>query len=168
VNHNSCLQPVSRSDAKVLFLGTLPGTVSISRREYYAQPINAFWRIISAIIGSDPGVSYEHRCRNLIANKIALWDVCASARRAGSLDSSILDPVPNDFNEFFIAHKKIELICFNGKTAERLYTRTVFPNLSEDGQRIQTIALPSTSSANARVRFEQKLDAWKRAFDTIS
>jgi len=167
VNQHSCLRPISRSDAKVLILGTLPGVVSISRREYYAQPTNAFWRIISAIIGSDPQVSYEHRCRALIENKIALWDVCASARRAGSLDSSIRDSVPNDFGEFFTAHKDIALICFNGKEAERHYTEMVFPNLSDDGQRIQTITLPSTSSAHARIRFQQKLDVWKRALTAI-
>src|SRR6266851_4512441 len=104
----SCgFKAISRSDARVLILGTLPGKVSLETREYYAQPRNAFWRIMAELIGRLPEPCYEHRKRQLIERVIALWDVLASGYRAGSLDSAIQlsTAVSNDFRAFFNTHK---------------------------------------------------------------
>ena len=118
---------VARADARVLILGTLPGKVSLERGEYYAQPRNAFWRIMGELAGASPDLPYTDRLRLLKENGIALWDVCAAGQRSGSLDSAIrLSTVEtNDFSGFLRAHAGVGLICFNGKKAKEIYDRKV-------------------------------------------
>ena len=153
---------VARPDARVLVLGSLPGQVSLRERQYYAQPRNDFWKIMGVLVGASPERPYADRLEALNAHRIALWDVCASAQRPGSLDASIRHAtvVANDFATFFRAHKKIGLICFNGRKAADLYRRFVLPGLPEPLQAIHCEALPSTSPAHAAMSFEQKLARW--------
>jgi hypoxanthine-DNA glycosylase len=153
---------VARPDARVLVLGSLPGQASLRERQYYAQPRNDFWRIMGALADAAPDLPYVQRLGALEAHRIALWDVCASARRPGSLDASILlgSVVPNDFAAFLPAHPQIRLICFNGRTAADLYRRFVLPNLPASLQSIRCETLPSTSPAHAAMRFEEKLARW--------
>jgi hypoxanthine-DNA glycosylase len=101
----------------------------------------------------------------LVQRKIALWDVCASAERVGSLDSSILvaSVVPNDFRVFLHAHGDIRLICFNGGGAERLFGRLVLPRLAASQARIPRVRLPSTSPAHAGMKGDEKLRLWRDA-----
>jgi hypoxanthine-DNA glycosylase len=154
--------PVSRTDARVLVLGSLPGQVSLRERQYYAQSRNDFWKIMGALVGASPERAYADRLRALKAHRIALWDVCASAQRPGSLDASIRHAtvVANDFAAFFRTHPRIRLICFNGRKAADLYRRFVLPGLPKPSQAIRCEPLPSTSPAHAAMRFEQKLARW--------
>src|SRR5512139_2464129 len=95
--------PIAAPDARVLILGSLPGQTSLARQQYYAQPHNAFWRVMGELFGAGLDLPYEERGTILIAHRIALWDVCKAASRPGSLDSSI-DPrsvIANDFRRFF-------------------------------------------------------------------
>ena len=92
--------PVAATGARVLVLGSLPGAESLRRREYYAQPRNAFWPIFGAIVGAGPALPYSARLARLEAAGIALWDVCASARRDGSLDADIRNHQPNALAAF--------------------------------------------------------------------
>ena len=78
---------ISRSDARVLILGSLPGVRSIEAVEYYAHPRNTFWPIMAAITGA--AGDYAQRCNVLRASGIAVWDVVASSVRPGSLDANI-------------------------------------------------------------------------------
>ena len=153
---------VARPDARVLVLGSLPGQVSLRERQYYAQPRNDFWKIMGALAGASPDLPYADRLEALKAQRIALWDVCASARRPGSLDSSIrhASVVTNDFAVFLRSHRRIRLICFNGRKAADLYRRLVLPGLPGPMQAIRCETLPSTSPAHAAMRFEQKLVRW--------
>lgn len=98
--------PLASTAATVLILGTLPGRTSLARGEYYAQPRNAFWPIMGDLFGAGPDLPYAERTSRLIERRIAVWDVCASAKRAGSLDSKIAigSILPNDFNGFFASH----------------------------------------------------------------
>ena len=98
--------PVSRADARVLILGSLPGQVSLARVQYYAQPRNAFWPIMGRLFGAAPELPYEERLERLMARGVALWDVCAEGRRPGSLDQKIdrASVAPNDFAGFLAAH----------------------------------------------------------------
>jgi double-stranded uracil-DNA glycosylase len=157
--------PIAAADAHVLVLGSLPGRASLARGEYYAQPRNAFWTIMGTLLGFEPSADYAQRQRALIAARVALWDVCAAAVRAGSLDSAIRRDtvVPNDLRRFLQAHDRIGQICFNGATAATLYVRCVLPTLSPAQQAIPRVILPSTSPAHAALRFEAKREQWARA-----
>ena len=154
--------PVADASARVVVLGSLPGPVSLRERQYYAQPRNAFWPIMGALFGASVARSYDERLRILIKHGIALWDVCASARRVGALDADIrrTSVVPNDLAGFLESHPQVRLICFNGQTAAQLYRRHVLPTLQESLQGIRCETLPSTSPAHAAMRFEEKLERW--------
>jgi hypoxanthine-DNA glycosylase len=156
--------PVSSPSAKVLILGSLPGRLSLERAEYYANPQNAFWKIVASNLRELP-CDYPDRAAALIQRNIALWDVLAAASRSGSLDADIADDaIPNGFRAFFHVHCKISLICFNGGTAASLYRRHVLPTLAEKQRAIEQHTLPSTSAANASLPFTKKLERWSIAF----
>ena len=151
--------PIAGPDARILVLGSLPGRRSVQEQQYYAHPQNAFWRIMHELAGAEGG--YEARCRALVDNRIALWDVLAASVRPGSLDADIrVDSAQvNDFNRFFNTHPGIVRICFNGRKAAQMFERFV---AVEDG-RFQYEQLPSTSPAFAAMRFEHKLARWRAA-----
>ncbi len=154
--------PIGAPSARILILGSLPGGLSLQRGEYYAQPQNAFWRIMGALFDAGPNLPYAERIRRLIARDLAVWDVCASARRAGSLDASIASEsvVPNDFAGFFAAHPRIDSIGLNGAAAAALYERHVERTLAPQRTRMRRVRLPSTSPAHASMCFDEKLAAW--------
>jgi len=160
---------VARADARVLVLGSLPGKVSLQRGEYYAQPRNAFWRIMGEIAGASPDRPYKDRLQLLIEHGIALWDVCAAGRRSGSLDSAIELPTveTNDFGEFLRVHSGIRLICFNGQKAKEIFDRKVSPQPPYLFERICYEVLPSTSPAHAGMPFEQKLSRWRAVLGEV-
>lgn len=157
--------PIADPRARVLVLGSLPGVKSLEMREYYAQPFNAFWRIMGELVGAGAALEYPARLVRLRAHGIAVWDVLAAGERDGSLDSAIVraSMVVNDFGAFFAHHPQLRLICFNGNTAAGLFTRKVLPRLAPDWAAIERRALPSTSPAYASMRFEQKLARWREA-----
>jgi double-stranded uracil-DNA glycosylase len=153
--------PVSRPDARVLILGTLPGEASLRACEYYAQPRNAFWQIVQCLFGIERTLPYEVRVDGLKHKGIALWDVCGAARRPGSLDTKISSSTvePNLFEPFLARHPCIELMCFNGQKSHQLFQRMVQPTLSESDH-LRFEVLPSTSAALA-VPLEEKLSRWR-------
>lgn len=161
--------PIAAPDARVLILGSLPGQVSLAHRQYYAQPQNAFWRIMGALVGAGPELPYAVRAERLRAHGVALWDVCKAAARPGSLDASIdlASVVPNDFRAFFREHCGIVAVCTNGGTATRLYARLVVPGLAEPARSLPLHPLPSTSPAHASLRFAQKLERWRVVIDLL-
>lgn len=157
--------PLSAPDARVLILGSMPGTASLAAGEYYAHPRNAFWSIIEAVFGIRRDRPYAQRCRQLVGHGVAVWDVLAQCRRPGSLDASIErdSMVVNDFDGFLAAHPGVARICFNGATAEQVFRRRV---LSASGTRLADIALlrlPSTSPAHAAMSVAQKVEHWQAA-----
>jgi TDG/mug DNA glycosylase family protein len=157
--------PVGTAAARVLILGSLPGAESLRRREYYAQPRNAFWPILGALVGAGPALPYAARLGRLGDAGIALWDVCAAARREGSLDAAI-EPgsvLANDFAAFYAAHPAIGRVCFNGRTAAALYRRHVLGGLPADAQALALVELPSTSPAHAAMSLAEKTRRWRGA-----
>jgi hypoxanthine-DNA glycosylase len=155
--------PIGGASARLLILGSLPGQTSLQRGEYYAQPRNDFWRIMGSLFGAGPDLSYAQRAQRLVAHEVAIWDVCASARRSGSLDAAIAPAsvVANDFEAFFGAHPDIALIGLNGAAAAALYERYVARKLAPLQAHIRRERLPSTSPAHAAMSFDAKLAAWK-------
>jgi double-stranded uracil-DNA glycosylase len=156
--------PIADAAAQTLILGTMPGAASLQARQYYAHPRNAFWQILADLLGFDPNLDYAARKRHAIAAGVAVWDVLQSCERRGSLDAKIESSsiVTNDFERFFACHPRIETVCFNGATAERLYRRHVLPTLS--GIPRNHVRLPSTSPANAGIPASRKARLWRAAF----
>lgn len=153
--------PIARPDARVLILGSLPGRRSIAEQQYYAHPQNSFWKIMGELFGTSG--DYDTRCRRLVDNRIALWDVLHSSVRPGSMDADIRveSASVNDFASFFEQHASIDLIAFNGKKAEELFARFVDASIMPD--RIMRTSLPSTSPAYATMPFSAKLEIWRVA-----
>ncbi|MGV8991782.1 MAG: DNA-deoxyinosine glycosylase [Thiobacillus sp.] len=160
--------PIADAHARILILGSLPGQVSLRQQQYYAHPNNAFWKIMGRLFDVDPRLSYTERVQRLMQNGIALWDVCAAAKRPGSLDSAIVHAsvVPNDFAAFIESHPDIVLIGFNGGKAADLYRRLVLPVLPATLRAIHTETLPSTSPAHAAMTFDDKLARWAGVLQT--
>ncbi len=159
---------VSSPDVRVLVLGSLPGLLSLERGEYYANPQNAFWKIMAARMPDLPS-DYSGRVSALIEHHIALWDVLAAATRSGSLDADIgEDAIPNNFRAFFRIHAGIRLIAFNGKAAAKLYERYVMPTLAGAQRAIPQDTLPSTSAAHAKLSFVQKVARWSVLFGDVA
>lgn len=165
MNHCASFPPVAESNARVLILGSMPGTKSLQAQQYYAHPNNSFWKIMGLLCGFDAGAPYEHRLAALTQSGIALWDVLQSCARTGSLDSAIEadSVVVNDFSAFFEQHPHIEMVCFNGAAAERYYTRHALPTLAPSPLRY--VRLPSTSPAHAALAFANKLAVWRAALN---
>lgn len=134
-------------------------------RQYYAQPQNVFWRIMDSLFGAGPALDYAVRVERLVASRIAVWDVLAAGERSGSLDSAIVASsiVINDFGAFFERHGDLGLICFNGAKAAELYRRRVQPALAPRFAALEQHVLPSTSPANASLKFDIKLARWSAA-----
>ena len=83
-------QPISHPDARILILGSMPSRESLARQQYYAHPRNAFWPIITELLGIE-SVEYADRARGIKELGVAVWDVLADCIRPGSLDSDIDD-----------------------------------------------------------------------------
>jgi TDG/mug DNA glycosylase family protein len=62
--------------------------------------------IMGMLLGIDPLLPYAKRVAALANAGIALWDVCASADRIGSLDSAIKRHAANDFANALAPHEQ--------------------------------------------------------------
>jgi TDG/mug DNA glycosylase family protein len=154
------LSPIARVDAVILILGTMPGKASLRAEQYYAHGGNVFWKLVASILSFDASSDYDERVNRLIAARIAVWDVLKLCTREGSLDSDIVNPVANDFGEFFTVHPQIRRVCFNGAKAADLYKEHVREKVTKS---LEYVPLPSTSPANASVPFAAKREAWAAA-----
>ena len=149
--------PIANSNTEVLILGTLPSDTSIELNEYYANPRNRFWKVITTITKSELPTNYNDKKKILITNKIGIWDVAHQAVRKGSLDSNIKDEIPNDLDGFIKKYRNLKIVGFNGTKAEALFNKYFTRN-----PKIRYISLPSTSSANTGISLEDTYKRWKR------
>ena len=150
--------PVWRSDAKILILGSMPSVESLKQGFYYAHPRNAFWPMMAEILGEEKPESIGQKKDILIRHRIALWDSAHSCEREGSLDSAIRAPRANDFEMLYANCPDIRHVFFNGAAAFELYRRLV---AKEDGRRTFH-RMPSTSPAYT-LKYESKRAAWEQA-----
>ena len=152
----SSFPPIANPDAEVLILGSLPGERSLELQEYYGHAQNKFWKLIAGVFGHELPLNYEEKLQLLNRSHIALWDVVHSAHRIGSLDTAILNEIPNDLETFIDIHPKLKIIAFNGRKAEALFNKYF---KKRDG--IDYVLLPSSSPANARVGLEKMVEVWR-------
>jgi hypoxanthine-DNA glycosylase len=157
VDRKRCFDPVVDGQTRLLILGSLPGEQSLIRNEYYANPQNRFWALMSAVIDTDlRALDYAQRLQTLLANGIGLWDVVAEADRKGSLDSRIRDRADNDLVALVGSLPKLSTIAFNGGTAARLGLKVLGPHAS----RFHIAKLPSSSPAYT-LAYSAKLQQWQ-------
>jgi hypoxanthine-DNA glycosylase len=154
--------PIIDKSSNILILGTMPGIKSLEKQEYYAHDRNAFWPILFKLFDATYSTDYQLRINILFQNRIALWDTLKFCYREGSLDSDIQHAEPNDISRLLINHPKIKSIVFNGNYAEKFYKKY---NKKLPG--INYLSMPSTSPANARLTFEQKLNKWSELKDLL-
>lgn len=148
--------PIISQNANILILGSLPGDLSISKNEYYAHPQNRFWKVLFALFEKPYSTDYSEKVQLLHDQKIALWDVCASAHRPGSMDIDITNVIPNDINYLLLQNTTIKTIIFNGQKAQKLFDKHF-----DKQQNIKYITLPSTSPANAQFSIDKLLVHWR-------
>ena len=149
--------PVVDAETRLLILGSLPGDASLRAGEYYGHPRNAFWRLIGAVVGRDlHTLAYPARLAALSEAGIGLWDVIATARRRGSLDTNIRHAEAADLRGMVATLPRLEAVAFNGAKAAAVGRR----GLGETPA-LQLIDLPSSSPAHARPLAEKAV-AWGR------
>lgn len=122
---------------------------------FYGHPQNRFWKVIASVLNSDIPRTVDEKKELLLKNNIALWDVIASCDIIGSSDSSIKNAIANDI-EPILKKSQIKQVFTNGKTAQSLYDKYIFPRC-----KIAAVPLPSTSPANAAWNFEKLLSEWR-------
>jgi TDG/mug DNA glycosylase family protein len=147
--------PVYDAHSRILVLGTFPSVMSRKNCFYYGQPQNRFWQVLSHILEVPCPHTIEEKKALLLTHGVALWDVLASCRIASSADSSIKEPVANDFSQIFkTAH--IRAVFTNGQKAGFLYRRFALPQTG-----MPSVCLPSTSPANCRMGFDELVGEWQ-------
>jgi len=151
--------PVADARSRILILGSIPGAMSLAKKQYYGNPLNQFWKIIYAVFGHAVEEDYRHRCAFLKSKGVALWDVIESCERPGSSDSAITNARPNDITRLVAEHRAISAILFNGQAAEKIYKKHTGYEAAPD---IAFRVLPSTSPANT-MKYEEKYTRWKSA-----
>jgi hypoxanthine-DNA glycosylase len=153
----SSFPPVVDARVRLLVLGSLPGDRSLAARRYYAHAQNQFWQLISPAAGCDlAALDYPDRLAALLRAKIGLWDVVASATRAGSSDAALRDVEPHDLAALAANLPDLRAIAFNGATAHRHGLR----QLGGDAARYTIVALPSSSPLHT-IGLAAKLPAWR-------
>lgn len=139
------LAPIYDPQSRVLLLGTMPSPVSRQQRFYYAHPQNRFWKTLCAVLGEPFCQTAEARRALCLRRGVALWDVLQSCAIRGAADSSIQDPVANDFAPL-LQEAKIQAVFATGQTAARLYRK-----LCQSQTGLPIAVLPSPSAANCAV-----------------
>ncbi len=151
------LPPVIGPRTRLLLLGSFPGVASLQAQQYYGHPRNHFWPLVGGLWQVDlKALTYAHRLDWLLDHGLGLWDVYASCRRAGSLDSAIRDAAFNDLASLRRLAPALAAIAHNGGESARALRFTGALGLP-------VFKLPSSSPANASWSFERKLAAWRTA-----
>lgn len=150
--HN--IDPVYDENSKILILGSFPSVKSREEEFYYAHPQNRFWRVLSAVTGSDTPVTVNEKRELLIKNRIALWDCLSSCEIKGSSDASIRAETPNDIG-LILSKAEITTIFTNGTTAYKYYNKYL-----REQSRTDAILLPSTSPSNASKSLDALIREW--------
>ena len=137
-----------------MILGSFPSIDSFKEDFYYGHKRNQFWKILSAIFNY-PINNRDQKIWLLKESKIALWDMVSTCSRDNSLDSSLEEIEVNNIAEFLEENPSIEKVVFTGRLAEKLF------KMHFDYLEIESVYLPSPSSAYAKMSFEQKLEKYR-------
>ena len=145
------LEPFYDKDSKILILGSIPSIKSRELGFYYMHPSNRFWQVLEKVFKE----KIIDKKAFLLKHHIALWDVIKECDIKSSSDSSIKNVKVNDINKL-LKKTKINKIYTTGSKADSLYQKYIYPKT-----KIKNIALPSTSSANAKMKLETLVEEYK-------
>lgn len=148
-------KPIVYKDTQILILGSFPSIQSFEKDFYYAHPRNQFWKLLESVT-SYPVNNRDQKLWLLKESKFGLWDMIKACNRDNSLDSSLENEEVNDIAAFLEAYPNISKLAFTGKKAEALF-KTHFSHLG-----VETVYLPSPSSAYAKMTFDDKAAQYKK------
>jgi len=149
------------ANSKVLILGSFPSVKAVEEGYYYANPHNRFYKLMSALFDEDfVDVPWPKKKELLLKHHIALHDAIGYCQILGSSDAKISDVKPSGIREIFDNAKIKKVIC-NGAKAYQEYMR-FFADIA-----IPVVQAPSTSPANAKMRLDDLIVAWKDALQDI-
>ena len=157
------LAPVADARTRLVILGSFPGHASLQAQQYYAHPQNKLWPILAALWPQHPQperTEYAARCDWLLARGLGLWDVYDSCERIGSLDSAIRTPQVNDFAALQAFCPQWQAVAHNGAESYKHAGQL-------QGLGVTTFKLPSTSPANAAMRLNDKIQAWRAVMEAV-
>ena len=155
------LPPIVDHSSRVLVLGSFPSVISRKKKEYYANPRNYFWEIISRVVGERPPIIYRQKRELLKKHKIGLWDIVESCCVKGAQDNMIRSPVLNDIAGLLTKYPNIKAVFLGGKKAYSLFKGQY------QSFRVPCKCLPSTSPANARQSLRSKKAEWRKIISVI-
>ena len=156
VNHE--LSPIYDKYSKILILGSIPSIKSRANRFYYAHPTNRFWPILENIFNSKLTTKKE-KIKFLHAKHIALWDVFKSCDIHASSDATIKNYEINNLDKI-INYAPIKAIFCTGKTSYNALIKHYNTN-------IPIFYLPSSSSANAKIKLEKLIQEYSIIKDIL-
>ena len=148
------IDPVFRTDSRVLILGTMPSPRSREQGFYYGHPRNRFFPVLAEVFGETVPTDVPARKEFLLRHRVAVWDVLKSCMITGASDASIRDPVPNDLRRILNA-ADIQKVYTTGTAAYRLYRGLCLPDTGMDAD-----LLPSPSPANCRLPMEDLIRSY--------
>lgn len=153
------LGPVVDDNTRVLIVGSMPGKQSLEKQQYYGNPRNHFWPIMSELLEEPVPEKYTERLTWLQSHHIGMWDTIKYCERQGSLDAAIRNEIPNDFSELLNRYKHIECILFNGGKAEQVFKKFIGFELLKG---LHYYKMPSTSPIPGKniKSFPDKVKSW--------
>ena len=147
------------NESNILILGSFPSIKSREYGFYYSHPQNRFFPTLARLFNEDCPLSIDDRKAFLIKHKIALYDVIKECDINNSDDSSIRNPIPIDIKSILNDYPNIKVIGITGKKAGSLFDKYL-----KDKVNIKVIYLPSTSSANAKMKIDDLVIEFHKLF----
>ncbi len=157
-------KPLYNKDSRVILLGSLPSPKSISFGFFYGSPRNIFWKTLSKALGQkEPKKNIASRKRFVLKNHMAIWLTIKEADIIGSKDSTIKNPIFNDFSKI-VLNSKIKYFFAEGKKSYLYFNNNISNKVGS-----KAIYLPSTSPANCAMQkkpiFMERWSLLKKALD---
>ena len=175
LNENEILihpfKPVVFVDSEILILGTFPSIKSFENNFYYSHPKNQFWDILSEIFNEKKPKTKKEKIAFLKKHKIALWDtICECKRKQGNSRDDNLEIIkPCDIINLLKHYPNIKKIALTSRTAEKVikkhFLNTQTNNFPFSILNSQLIYFPSPSPLNARLKFQEKVNIWKKLLE---
>lgn len=155
------MKPVIDQKSKILILGSMPGPKSLELQQYYANERNHFWKIMCSLFNVELIDNYDEKLKFILSKQIGLWDVLHTCVRKGALDSDILQPEINDFENLLQNYPNIQYIALNGSKASKMMNKAYRNKLTSIKEFIE---LPSTSPTPGKnvLSLDDKIIRWRQ------